>query len=197
VAIPFRKYLDFGSGVNTYSMENGAGFGFGLCLTLNNVELRWAYSRLAAGMVRGRIPDEIATAVNQYLGKNINQDINIEATDPLVFHNLTLGYRFTFTPTQKLSLAIPLGFGTVIANPPPFGLIHYSLFGLGGHVGFLADFNVTRFLSLGANIRFSVYVTEPDPNLAGAGLAATNKVFDNAVAWLPLLSLGAHLRLHY
>ena len=54
-----------------------------------------------------------------------------------------------------------------------------------------------KLLAIGLDLRFSTYITEPDANLAGAGYAATKKVFDNAVAWLPMLSIGASARVYY
>jgi hypothetical protein len=56
VAIPFKRYLDFGSGNSTYFMENGSGFSIAISLTLDNVELRYHYTSLSAGRVKGQIP---------------------------------------------------------------------------------------------------------------------------------------------
>jgi hypothetical protein len=197
VAIPFKKYLDFGSGEYRYTMQNGAGFGFGLAVLLNRFELQWSYARLGAGQVSGRVPDEIVNNVKQYFQKDLPTVISGDAPGPLVVHTLTLGYRLTFEPRPRLKLGVPIGGGLAITEPPAFGIVNYSLFGFAGHVGFLAEYQIARVISVGGNLRFTMLVTEPDPNLAGAGIAATKKIFENAVAWLPLLAVGAHVRVHY
>ncbi|MFH1132409.1 MAG: hypothetical protein V1754_13820, partial [Pseudomonadota bacterium] len=202
VAIPFKKYLDFGGATNSYSMENGVGFGFGLCVTLNNVEFRWAYSALSTGTVTGHIPDEVYTAIQtieQLTGQKIVQSQNIDkqAHEALILHHLSLGYRLTFEPTKNLQLVFPFGAGVVIATPPDFGLISYNLFGGGIQAGLLTEYTIANMLALGGSVRLSMYVTEPDPNLAGAGFAATEKIFDNAVAWLPMIWAGIHARVYY
>ena len=196
VAIPFKKYLDFGSGQNTYSMENSPGSGISICLMLNNVEFRWGYAALGAGLVQGRIPDNIVQQTAA-IGLNLNQTINVQATEKLIMHHLSLGYRFTFSPVEHLQLAVPLGAGIVIVEPPSFGIVNYSLMGFGVQTGFVAEYTLFDLIALGGSARFSMYVTKPDPNLAGAGLAATEKIFDNALAWLPMLSLGVHARIYY
>jgi len=195
--LPLKRYLDFGSGLDRYFMDNSAGFGFGLALTLNRMELRWGYSRLGAGRVQGRIPPEITQLVSAYLNRTLPSEISLQADGPLIIHSVTLGYRPAVPLWRGLTLAVPLGIGLVIAEPPNFGLMRYSLFGIGANVGPLLEYAVARLVSVGTSVRFSAYVTEPDPNLAGAGLLATNKIYNNALAWLPLLSFEVHGRIHY
>jgi len=197
VAIPLKRYLDFGSGQDRYTMENGAGFGFGLALTLNHFELRWTYARLSAGQVQGHLPETLVQPIQQYLGKTINPDLDVAAPGPLIIHNISAGYRVTFAPTPRFHLALPIGLGLVISSPPSFGLFSYDLFGLAAHVGLLAEYTVGRFFSFGGDLRCAFNVTEADPNLGAAGIAATKKVFENSVAWVPLLSVGVHVRVHY
>lgn len=201
VAIPFKKYLDFGNDANPYNMENSAGFSMGVALTLNNLELRYAYSALSAGRVQGRLPDELVTALNQLAqlsgGQPVNQVIDIQAPSALKLHHIALGYRITFEIHEMFQLAFPLGFGIVISQPPDFGVVNYSLFGFGGYVGVRPELKLAKMLAIGLDVRFSTYITEPDANLAGAGYAATKKIFDNAVAWLPMLSIGASARVYY
>jgi hypothetical protein len=131
------------------------------------------------------------------LGLNLNQTINVQASEKLIMHHLSLGYRFTFSFLDNLQLAVFLGAGIVIVESPSFGIVNYSLMGFGLQTGFVAEYILFDLLALGGSARFSMFVTEPDPNLAGAGLAATEKIFDNAVAWLPMLSLGVHARIYY
>lgn len=197
VAIPFKKYLDFGSSTSRYSMDNGPGFGFGLSLLLNRFEIRWGYSRLASGTVDGKLPDKFVQDFEQLLGKQVEQTIHVEAPDPLVFHSLSFGYRLTFAIRHNVHLSFPLALGPVIASPPAFGMYNYNLFGLGANAGIHAEYLFRKCLALGGGARFSAYVTEPDPNLAGAGLIATQNLFDNVIAWIPLLSIGIHARIYY
>ncbi|MCC6750337.1 MAG: hypothetical protein IT371_21915 [Deltaproteobacteria bacterium] len=197
VAIPFKKYLDFGGGNDTYTMENGVGAGFALCLTLNHWEFRWAYTSLSTGRVKGRIPDSAFSAIPEALRSGVKQVIDLEAQQSLILHHVGMGYRFTFEPTERFRIAIPVGFGMVVASPPDFGVVNYSLFGFGGQAGVLAEYTLFKVLALGADARFSMFVTEPDANLAAAGIAATQNVFDNAIAWLPMLFLGIHARVYY
>ncbi|MCA9666818.1 MAG: hypothetical protein KC503_14560 [Myxococcales bacterium] len=201
VAVPFKNYLDFGSGNNTYSMQNGAGFGFAISLTLNFVELRYAYTSLSTGRVQGRLPDDAVTAVNlvrQADGKApITADIDVEAPSNLVIHNITFGYRFAFELSKLFKIIIPFGFGIVIAKPPDFGILSYSLYGFGGYVGLRGEFQIAGMFGIGVDTRLSIFVTEPDPNLAAAGYAATESIFENAVAYLPMLNVALSLRYHY
>jgi hypothetical protein len=198
--IPFKNYLAFGD--NQYFMENGLGGGLALSMTLNEMELRWTYSVLSTGRVKGRIPDEALAGlqlIDRQMGGTgqIPAQIDQEAGESLVFHAITFGYRLTFEPSRVFHVVVPFGAGVVAAQPPSFGLLNYSLWGFAAHVGLRGEVLVAKMLALGLDTRFSVYVTEPDPNLGAAGYAATRNAFDAAVAWLPMLSIALHARLYY
>ena len=202
VAIPFKEYLDFGDdGADRYFMENGAGFAFSISLTLNRLELRYAYASLSTGRVKGRLPDSVVNALNQYnqlVGEPpVSQDLDLEAPSNLKMHHVSLGYRVTWEIGKIFSLVFPLGFGLVVAQPPNFGIVNYSLFGFGAFAGIRPEVKIGKFVAVGLDTRFAAYITEPDANLAGAGYAATKKVFDNAIAWLPMLSVAAAARVSY
>lgn len=203
VAIPFGNYLDFGSdsGADNYFLENGPGFGISVSLTLNRLELRYAYASLSTGRVKAALPDDVVNALNLYNQAAglplVSKTIDIEAPTNLKMHHLSLGYRITWEITKVFNLVFPVGFGLVVAQPPDFGIVNYSLFGFGAFAGIRPEFKIADVVAIGVDTRFSAYVTEPDANLAGAGYAATKKVFDNAVAWLPMLSVAASARIYY
>ncbi len=200
--IPFRNYLQFGSGANQYYMENGLGGGFSLSLTLNDVEVGWTYSVLGTGRVSGRIPDEVRTWLEQISRQTggtgvVPAQIDLEAGDALKFHALTFGYRLTFEPARVFHLVVPFGIGIVAAQPPSFGLLNYSLWGFASYAGLRGEVLVAKILALALDTRFSIYLTEPDANLGAMGYAATRNAFDAAVAWLPMLSVALHARVYY
>lgn len=202
VAIPFGNYLDFGSGDNTYAMENGVGFGLAVSLTLDAFEFRYTYTALSTGRIKGRLPDGVYTDLQQLdtlLGGTlgVQQDLDQEASSALLFHNVTFGYRMNLDLMEGWRIAVPFGFGIVVATPPEFGLFHYNLYGFGGHIGLRSEWMIGGMLALGLDARFSIYLTEADPNLGAAGYAATKNVFDNVVGWLPMLTLSATARLYY
>jgi hypothetical protein len=202
VAIPFGNYLDFGdAGADNYFLENGAGFAISVSLTLNRLELRYAYASLSTGRVKAELPDEVVNALNIYNQAAglpaVSKSIDIEAPSNLEMHHLSLGYRITWEITKVFNLVFPVGFGLVIARPPDFGIVNYSLFGFGAFAGIRPEFKIGDLVAIGVDTRFSAYITEPDANLAGAGYAATKKVFDNAIAWLPMLSVAASARIYY
>jgi hypothetical protein len=183
-------------------MENRVGGGLAVSLTLDNVELRWSYSSLSTGRVKAHIPTEAIEGlrlIDQQLGGSgqIEQDIDKQVEEALVIHAVSLGYRLTFEPARIVRLVVPLGFGIVAAQPPSFGLLRYSLYGFGVHAGLRGEVLVAGLVALGLDTRFSIYVTEPDPNLGAAGYAATQNAFDAAVAWLPMLTVALHARIYY
>lgn len=202
VAIPFGSYLDFGSGDNSYSMENGVGFGLAVSLTLDAFEFRYTYTTLSTGRIKGRLPADLATSLEQLDtliggGLDVQRDFDQDAPGALLFHNVTFGYRMNLDLSAKWRVAVPFGFGIVVASPPEFGLFHYNLYGFGGHIGLRSEWIVGGMVALGLDARFSIYVTEADPNLGVAGYAATKNVFDNVIGWLPMLTVSATARLFY
>jgi len=200
--IPFKNYLDFGSGTNKYFMENGLGGAFTLDLTLNNLEVRYAYSVLGTGRVKGHIPDDALTAINlvdKQLGGSgqVPADVDKQAEGTLTMHALTVGYRFTLELARRFNLIFPLAAGWVAVQPPRFGLLSYTLYGFTASAGLRGELLAHKYVSLALDTRFTAMITEPDPNLGALGYAGTKNVFDAAVAWLPMLSVALHARVHY
>ncbi len=202
VAIPFGNYLDFGdSGAHNYFLENGIGFALSVSLTLNRLELRYAYASLSTGRVKAELPGDVVDALNIYNQAaglpTVSKTIDLEAPSNLKMHHLSLGYRITWEIMKTFNLVFPIGVGLVVAQPPDFGIIHYSLFGVGAFAGVRPEITIADLVAIGIDARFSTFITEPDANLAGAGYAATKKVFDNAIAWLPMLSVAVSARVYY
>ncbi len=199
LAIPLKNFLEFGDEEKNFAMENGLGFSLGLAMMFNEMEFRYSYTRLSTGKVRGQIPDDIADSLRQTvqeaIGKTIPKQVALDVPGALEFHHITLGFRPTFTPSRRIRCDLPLAMGFLISSVPDYGVAKHTLMGLGASLGLSLEYVIERTVVLGTNLRFSIYFTEPEPYIAGAGINATGKSTGNVIAWLPMLAVGIQARL--